>query len=438
VSPGPLAQTAQSSLLVGLAEADHAPEPASLGAPPPSLPAAGLLPHPPIGARSKTTPATAQARFDLSLKTMTASYGDGGLRQVATPAAETLLTRRIAVRDAPGMLGQSRFLLASAFAATILGCGSLANSEAFKGWPSSDNSDSGVIPDAGAHTDSGVSAESGASSSSGGSSGSGESSDSDASPGGHGGGPSFPSLDAGTAADGSGGTDACAPNLTGRLRDFVNQPGFTPSSALDDDFENAETDDRGIVATDLGPTGKPVYAHPGGTTPTTHGQMQFDWWYRDTPGKNIPFDYAIVLTPIGGGLSSFNDQEFFPLDGRGWADEYIGDDGKLHNFSFTFELHTTFEYSGGEVFTFIGDDDVFVFIDGKLVVDLGGVHVAETKTINLDTLVTDDAAATPVPLTKRTTYPLDIFYNERHTVASHFRMDTSIVFNNCNPIIVPR
>lgn len=234
------------------------------------------------------------------------------------------------------------------------------------------------------------------------------------------------------------GGDGCSPNLTGRLRDFVNKPGFTPASALDDDFENALGDDRGIVETDLGPTSKPVYAHPGSTTPTTHGQAQFDWWYRDTPGKNIAYDYTIALTPLDGGISSFDDQEFFPLDGRGWNDEYVGDDGKLHNFSFTFELHTTFEYKGGEIFTFIGDDDVFVFVATKLVVDLGGVHGAETKSIQLDTLATDDAAATPVPLDKGTTYPLDIFYNERHTVSSHFRMDTSIAFNNCNPIIVPR
>ncbi len=246
------------------------------------------------------------------------------------------------------------------------------------------------------------------------------------------------------ALDGSGSSDAgsggdCSANLTGRLRDFVNQPGFSPASALDDDFENVVADDRGIVATDLGPTGKPVYAHPGGNTPTTHGQTQFDWWYRDTPGKNQPFDYTIVLTPVGdGGLSTFDDQEFFPLDGRGWNDQYVADDGKMHNFSFTFELHTTFEYSGGETFTFIGDDDVFVFIAKKLVVDLGGVHGAETKAIMLDALVTDDGAATAVPLAKGTTYPLDIFYNERHTVASHFRMDTSIAFNNCNPIIIPQ
>jgi fibro-slime domain-containing protein len=238
---------------------------------------------------------------------------------------------------------------------------------------------------------------------------------------------------------GAGGQDGapCSPNLTGRLRDFVNKPGFTPASALDNDFENEVGDDRGLVQTDLGADLKPVYAHGSGSTATTHGQTQFDLWYRDTPGTNQPFPFDLTLTGDGG-VQTFDDQEFFPLDGRGWNDEYVADDGNLHNFSFTFELHTTFGYHGGETFTFTGDDDVFVFINKKLVVDLGGVHSAESKSIQLDTLVTDDASKTPVPLSAGTTYPFDIFYNERHTVASHFRMDTSIGFNNCVPIVVPK
>jgi fibro-slime domain-containing protein len=248
--------------------------------------------------------------------------------------------------------------------------------------------------------------------------------------------PSFGKTDGASEAGDAGGD--CSANLTGRVRDFVNKPGFLPASALDDDFENANGDDRGMVATDLGADLKPVYANPGGVTPTTHGKTQFDWWYRDTPGKNVAFDYLVVLKPGAGGAQTFDDQEFFPLDGRGWNDTYTADDGKPHNFSFTFELHTTFQYKGGEIFTFTGDDDVFIFVAKKLVVDLGGVHSAESKSIQLDALKTDDAAATAVPLVVGTTYPLDIFYNERHTVSSHFRMDTSIEFNNCNAIIVPQ
>ena len=253
------------------------------------------------------------------------------------------------------------------------------------------------------------------------------------------GGPGSGSLLPTDSGSSSGGEDGgpCSPNLTGRLRDFVNKPGFTPATALDNDFENATGDDRGLVLTDLGTDLKPVYAHGAGPTATTHGQTQFDMWYRDTPGINMPFAYDLVLTGDGG-VRTFDNQEFFPLDGRGWNDEYTADDGKQHNFSFTFELHTTFGYAGGETFTFTGDDDVFVFINSKLVVDLGGVHPAETKSIQLDTLVTDDAAQTPVPLTPGTTYPFDIFYNERHTVSSHFRMDTSLGFNNCMPIVVPK
>lgn len=290
----------------------------------------------------------------------------------------------------------------------------------------SSNSDSGFDAGPGGGGDTGAGTDGTGSSSGGSDTGSGG-----------GDGPMF-SLDGAHASDAGMGGD-CSPNLTGRLRDFVNKPGFMPASALDDDFENVIGDDRGIVATDLGPTGKPVYANPAGMTTTTHGQTQFDWWYRDTMGKNIPFDFTLPLMPVGdSGVSTYDNQEFFPLDGRGWNDEYTADDGNMHNFSFTFELHTTFEYTGGEVFTFIGDDDVFVFIAKKLVVDLGGVHGAETKAIQLDTLVTDDTAQAKVPLTKGTTYPLDIFYNERHTVSSHFRMDTSIVFNNCNPIIIPQ
>lgn len=212
------------------------------------------------------------------------------------------------------------------------------------------------------------------------------------------------SPDAPVTGDASGGdAGASCGQLTATLRDFrADHP----------DFEHVtNTDDRGIVRVALGLDGKPVYA-PSGASPSVASQASFDQWYRDVAGVNMRFELPLPLVEAPQGTFTFDDQDFFPLDGMGWPNtEVFG-----HNFLFTTEIHATFTYHGGEQFRFDGDDDVFVFVDHKLALDLGGVHVAESATIDFNAL----------GLTAGATYALDVFHAERHTDQSHFRMVTTI------------
>jgi fibro-slime domain-containing protein len=183
------------------------------------------------------------------------------------------------------------------------------------------------------------------------------------------------------------------------------------------DFEGSALGlDLGIVEPLLGPDGKPVYG-PHESTHTTSGKASFDRWYRDVPGVNESTSIPITLVSSGGDgpVFHFDSQAFFPIDGQ-----LFGNEGNPHNYHFTLEMVVDFRYRGGEVFSFRGDDDVWAFINGHLAIDLGGVHSPESSAVDLD------AVAGSFGLTPGEAYTLSLFFAERHTTSSSFRVETTI------------
>ncbi len=162
----------------------------------------------------------------------------------------------------------------------------------------------------------------------------------------------------------------------------------------------------------LGVDGNPVYAGPDGpgaiTSAATFGQ-----WFRDVPGVNQTTVLPLTLTETapGSGIYQYLNGGFFPIDGQ-----LGGNQGRTHNFRFTARLETTFTYRGGETFNFTGDDDIWVFLDDRLAVDLGGVHSLTSGSVSLDAF----------GLTVGRSYPFDMFSCERHTDGSACNLQTSI------------
>jgi fibro-slime domain-containing protein len=194
------------------------------------------------------------------------------------------------------------------------------------------------------------------------------------------------------------------PTLEAQILDFHPVGDFAPCSPPEPTCGTGGVDTQ-IVAFNLGPDGKPVYAGDP-TTPSTHGKTDFDEWYNQVPGINelLPTLFKMPFMPPsdGSGTYTYVNEAFFPID-----NELFKNQGLNHNYWFTAQIHTQILYKGGETYSFSSDDDCWVFINRRLAVDLGGIHATLSGSVSLD------AVANSLGLMKGQMFPMDLFYADR-------------------------
>jgi fibro-slime domain-containing protein len=201
---------------------------------------------------------------------------------------------------------------------------------------------------------------------------------------------------------------AASTTLTGTVRDFAA------------DGVNFEGPIIGLIPGMVSPT--LVGASP---TLTASGASHiepgnFSQWFTKAT-DTAPVSLTLNETAPGSGIYSFSSNAFFPVDGQ-----LLGNEGRSHNYHFTYSIAAQFGYTPGahQTFSFTGDDDVWVFFDKKLGIDLGGVHGAASASVDMDTLLAGQAAGN---------YSFDFFFAERHTSESNLMISTSLALTPAVP-----
>lgn len=139
----------------------------------------------------------------------------------------------------------------------------------------------------------------------------------------------------------------------------------------------------------------------------------FGQWFNDVPGVNTSQKHSITLTLADDGLYEYLSDDLYPVDGR-----LYGNEGADHNYYFTYDIvgNFVFDACSNQVVQLQADDDVWLFINDQLVIDLGGMRAGTAQHIELDRLGLQDGQ----------TYSFYLYHAQRQTDGATFNLRTNV------------
>ena len=161
----------------------------------------------------------------------------------------------------------------------------------------------------------------------------------------------------------------------------------------------------------------PIYDTAADVLSTT--KAMFDEWFTSS-GNSVSVTATVPLSKVDTNWQ-YNSLAFFPTSGQG-NDNGIGVGSKNY---FSMQCYSEFVYTGGESIVWRGNDDFWLYVNGHLLIDAGGIHEASKSdvTVQLDSMNT----ATTTVLTKGCRVTVQIFFAERCLQSgSNFRIQTEM------------
>lgn len=194
------------------------------------------------------------------------------------------------------------------------------------------------------------------------------------------------------------------------LADLANDPGYFSSSPPPPAVCGAIADSPATMGA----------ANTGGIS----SNESFSRWFKSVPNENTSKRLDIPLTRGADGSYGYSTADFHPID-----NDLYGNQDLPHNRGFTYAIDAdvTYDQCSGQFFEYAGDLEAWVFVNGKLAMDMGGNPGKARQVLELDRLGLADGSNARV----------QIFFAQRLISNAAFSIKTNMIMSTPTMSVPP-